>query len=195
MAGSFEEIDKQLLELAVEDYKTLLGNEGPISGNALDITKVGGLAAVLGGVASGVGTLFAATKGAPASVVVATLAVVAVAILALAWIIRSDHAARTAVTVDLARVVPQLIAAARPSPAPAGAPAQIAAMVPAGSAPSTAPAVVSVGLKAMLRGNPAPFDVMALRLSNGSPEYLVARLGQGVFEWKTAPDVEMILPA
>ncbi|MEA2214737.1 MAG: hypothetical protein QOK19_298 [Solirubrobacteraceae bacterium] len=115
MAESFQDLGKTLLEAAVTDYKTLRGTEGPISGDTLDVTKKAGYAAVFTGLASGVGALFEATKGAPSSVVIATLAVAAAAIIAQSLIIRSDHAARAAVTAEMAQVVPKLMLAAHES--------------------------------------------------------------------------------
>ncbi len=199
MPGTFEENDKQLLELAIKDYEKLKGDEGPISGDTLDITKTGGLAAVFGGVAAGVGTLFAATKGAPASVVIATLAVAAVAILALALIIRSDHTARTKVTVDMIRVVPKLIAVAHAGAQPAARaaavagpalPVQIAAIAPAnGSAPASP--VIPVNMTVTFEGDAEPSRVIAVKL--GEPvEMYAMRPDAHTFDWVSEDEVTAI---
>ncbi len=198
MPGTFEENDKQLLELAIKDYEKLKGDEGPISGNTLDVTKTGGLAAVFGGVAAGVGTLFAATKGAPASVVIATLAVAAVAILALALIVRSDHTARATVTVDMIRVVPKLIAVAHASgqqPAAAGGggsglPVHIAAIAPAnGSAPASP--VIPVDMSVTFANDADPSRVIAVKLAD-QVELYAFRPGAHRFDWVPENEVAAI---
>jgi hypothetical protein len=198
MAESFQDLGKTLLEAAVTDYKTLRGTEGPISGGTLDVTKKGGYAAVFTGLASGAGALFEATKGARPSVVIATLAVAAVSIVALSLIIRSDHTARAAVTVNMAQMVPQLITAAHDSAQPGGhggAPAATSIARQAGPPANggSAQQVIGVphGTKVVLSDD-TRVDLFAVRVAGDGTDYLVGRAGHTALQWKKPEDVDML---
>jgi hypothetical protein len=188
MPKSFEDLGRELLEAAVEDYKTLRGANGPISGDTLDVTKKGGYAAFITAVVAGIGSIIAVLKGSDTVIVVAALGFGAVALIALALIIRSDHAARAAVTVGMADMVPKLISAARVGVSPAATTDATAQL-----RPSHHFVAARRGLKVKIKNDDDPVDLVALRFDTRegttSTSYLVGRPGHSDLQWKSANDV------
>lgn len=191
MPRTFTDYTEELLEKAIENYK----NEGPISGGSLNSTIGSGIAAVLSAVAAGIGSVLAATKGAPPSVVIGILAVVAVSVLALALIVRSDQQARTAVTIDVIRSIPKLIHAVHDSEAPGAAkqataiPLTMVAPINGASLNGGDPAIPAV-LKVKFKGEANASKVIAVK---PSPEELYAlRPGADRFAWVPADEIDEI---
>jgi hypothetical protein len=190
--ASFDEIGKQLLEAAVDDYKTLRGNEGPISGSTLEVTKTSGRGAAVTGVAGAGGAIAAGLANAPTSVVIAAIALAAVATLANALVVRSDHSARAAVTVDIARMVPKLILAAHVSAEPVAAATN-------GHADALHYVPAPRGMKVKLKGEDTPAELVALRFngdkSNEATGYLVGRTGHTDLGWRAATEISELADA
>jgi hypothetical protein len=177
-----------LLSTAVAEYQALqTADKGTITGDTLSVTSTAGITAILTAVAGGAGAVWGALEKASPAVIVAGMALAAIALLAGALVVRSDHAARAMVSAEMVRVIPPLMTAAH--------------LVTQTSAPtSTASALdttqiiaVPSRLRAKLVENDALFEVIAMRMTAADdPEYLVARLNETAAEWKTSGQVDYL---
>jgi hypothetical protein len=196
MPRTFTDDAKELLEKTLDDYK----GEGPISAGALNTTMTGAIATGFSAVAAGVGTIFAATNGARASVVIAILAVVAVSVAAQALIIRSDHQSRAAVTNEVIRSVPKLITVAHASEGPLAAGAttgqtdagvRSAVLVPVNGAVAAGDGqTIPADFEVVFTGDGGPSKVIAVR-TGAKQEMCVLRPGASRFEWVAEDQAEM----
>ncbi|MGA8364024.1 MAG: hypothetical protein WB709_05840 [Solirubrobacteraceae bacterium] len=177
-------ISSKLLSAVVEEYESLKkADEGPITGDTLSVTTKAGITAILTAAAGGAGAIWGALEKTSPSVIVAGMALAAIALLAGALVVRSDHMARAAASVEMVRVIPPLITAAHLF-------TQTSSSAPTASAIATAQMVaVPSRLRAKLVENDALFEVIAMRITAGDPEYLVARLDETAAEWKTSGQV------
>ena len=184
-----EQIDAVLKKI-VSVLGAAADNSGPIASDALDITTKSGIGAFGTAAAGAITAIIAAAKGQNNTVVVAGFAFAAVAILALAIIVVSDHRTRASAYVALESSLPALLAASAPlTPS-------VAAASPAKPAPVTyvLPVHDQTRVKLATTGDEL-FDVLAIRVdvdpstawtesSNPAPWYLTGQIGGSPPQWR-----------